>query len=72
MGQATRSHQGCLYEWDREGRLTGVTPEYYTGVSYNYDALGRRMSKTLGGSTPGQRKTGPGLRNYVTFLSGAT
>ena len=37
---------GTTYEWDHESRLTSVTLPDSRAVSYAYDALGRRISRT--------------------------
>jgi RHS repeat-associated protein len=39
------------YQWDARGRLTQVTLPGSEVVSYTYDALGRRKSRTAGGIT---------------------
>jgi len=39
------------YNWDSRGRLVGVTMPNGQTVSYGYDALGRRSSRTAGGLT---------------------
>jgi len=39
------------YQWDARGRLTQVTLPNSQTVSYSYDPLGRRKSRTVGGVT---------------------
>jgi len=39
------------YSYDTAGRLVGVTPTGASPVSYDYDANGNRLSKTVGGVT---------------------
>jgi RHS repeat-associated protein len=54
LGQtATKSDvQGTTtYQWDARGRLTGAALPSGQTVSYGYDALGRRASRTAGGVT---------------------
>jgi RHS repeat-associated protein len=43
---------GRTYDWDLASRLTSVTEGANT-VTYSYDALGHRISRTEGGSTRG-------------------
>jgi RHS repeat-associated protein len=56
-GNLTTNKNGQVYAWDIENRLQFATvpagcPEGVTGThSYTYDALGRRVSKTVGGNT---------------------
>jgi RHS repeat-associated protein len=56
-GNLTQNKNGQTYAWDIENRLTTATvpagcPEGVTGThTYTYDALGRRVSKTVGGNT---------------------
>lgn len=41
----------ATYNWDARGRLTSVALPGGQNVSYSYDALGRRKSRTAGGMT---------------------
>jgi RHS repeat-associated protein len=56
-GNLTTNKNGQVYAWDIENRLTTATvpagcADGVTGThSYTYDALGRRVSKTVGGNT---------------------
>lgn len=55
-GNLTQNQDGALYSWDSENRLTAATvadTDYgVTDVaSYRYDALGRRVQKTVYGMT---------------------
>jgi RHS repeat-associated protein len=56
-GNLTTNKNGQTYAWDIENRLQSATvpagrPDSVTGThTYTYDALGRRVSKTVGGNT---------------------
>jgi len=47
----TDSQGATTYNWDARGRLTSVALPGGQSVSYSYDALGRRKSRTAGGAT---------------------
>jgi RHS repeat-associated protein len=47
----TDAQGATTYNWDARGRLTSVALPGGQGVSYSYDALGRRKSRTAGGVT---------------------
>jgi RHS repeat-associated protein len=51
-GNLTGNSNGQTYAWDIENRLTTATDnQNNTFGTYTYDALGRRVSKTVGGNT---------------------
>lgn len=53
-GQTTTKSEAkgtTTYNWDARGRLTSVAMPGGQTVSYSYDALGRRKSRTAGGLT---------------------
>jgi RHS repeat-associated protein len=56
-GNLTGNNNGQIYAWDIENRLTSASvpvncPDGIAGThTYTYDALGRRVSKTVGGNT---------------------
>src|SRR5262249_52562638 len=47
----TDAPEMTTYQWDSRGRLTSATLPSGQVVSYGYDALGRRSSRTSGGVT---------------------
>jgi RHS repeat-associated protein len=54
LGQTTKKTDAAgttTYQWDARGRLTGVSLPDGQAVSYGYDALGRRASRTANGAT---------------------
>jgi RHS repeat-associated protein len=52
MTTSKATSQGTTnYQWDARGRLTRVTLPDNQVISYGYDALGRRASRTAGGET---------------------
>jgi RHS repeat-associated protein len=51
-GNLTGNSNGQTYAWDIENRLTTATDSQNNTLgTYAYDALGRRVSKTVGGNT---------------------
>ncbi|HEX7334055.1 MAG TPA: RHS repeat-associated core domain-containing protein [Pyrinomonadaceae bacterium] len=55
------------YTWNARNQLVGITGN--VNASFGYDALGRRISKTINGNTTGYLYAG---RNVVQELSGST
>jgi RHS repeat-associated protein len=54
VGQTTRKTDAggtTTYQWDARGRLTGASLPGGQTVGYGYDALGRRASRTVNGTT---------------------
>ncbi|MBX3444907.1 MAG: RHS repeat-associated core domain-containing protein [Planctomyces sp.] len=49
-GNLTQDDQGRTYAWDMDNLLSSTT-ESMVAVSYAYDALGRRVSRTAGSTT---------------------
>jgi RHS repeat-associated protein len=51
-GNLTGNNNGQIYAWDIENRLTTAMDNQNNTLGiYTYDALGRRVSKTVGGNT---------------------
>ena len=52
-GNLTRNIDGDSYAWDSDNQLIGANTDGLPGndVSFSYDALGRRVSRTEGGSS---------------------
>jgi RHS repeat-associated protein len=51
-GNLTGNNNGQIYAWDIENRLTTATDSQNNTLgTYTYDALGRRVSKTVGANT---------------------
>jgi RHS repeat-associated protein len=51
-GNLTQNKNGQIYAWDIENRLTTATDNQNNTLgTYTYDALGRRVSKTVGANT---------------------
>jgi RHS repeat-associated protein len=74
-GNLTQNKNGQTYAWDIENRLTTATvpagcPEGVTGThTYTYDALGRRVSKTVGGNTT--VFVSDGMQEIAEYVNGA-
>lgn len=47
----TTGPNGLSFDWDARGRMTRATLANGQSVNYNYDALGRRVSRTANGQT---------------------
>jgi RHS repeat-associated protein len=74
-GNLTTNKNGQVYAWDIENRLVSATvpagcPEGVTGThTYTYDALGRRVSKTVGGNTT--VFISDGMQEITEYVNGA-
>ncbi len=65
-GNLTNDGLGNTYVWDERNRLVGITGT--VTASFQYDALGRRISKTVAGSTTAYLYDGA---NFVQEKAGA-
>ena len=50
LSKTPSSGPALEFEWDFENRLVGATPSGASPVTYSYDALGRRVKRTVGSS----------------------
>jgi RHS repeat-associated protein len=74
-GNLTQNKNGQTYAWDIENRLLSATvpvgcPDGIAGThTYAYDALGRRVSKTVGGNTT--IFISDGMQEIAEYVNGA-
>jgi RHS repeat-associated protein len=74
-GNLTQNKNGQVYAWDIENRLTTATvpagcADGVTGThTYTYDALGRRVSKNVGGNTT--VFVSDGMQEIAEYVNGA-
>ena len=63
-------YNGMTLSWDNWGQLIGATNTPLGNVTYTYDALGRRASKTVGGATTFYIYDGDALIGEVNGTTG--
>ena len=63
-------YNGMTLSWDNWGQLIGATNTPLGNVTYTYDALGRRASKTVGGATTLYLYDGDALIGEVNGATG--
>jgi RHS repeat-associated protein len=69
-GNLTQNKNGQTYAWDIENRLTTATDNQNNTLgTYTYDALGRRVSKTVGGNTT--VFVSDGMQEIAEYVNGA-